>query len=241
MNHRFFPVLVTILLSTIANPAAANEKPYPELMLRSLVEVCVKEKPKGILVPFISAPTAGAPSDKTLPEIMTEYEKVVNQSIATTQKNQVEQEKAIETQAEQRSVQLQELIKDKDKLKVELTQIQAVIAKGEVNGEKIDPSQMTQLKQAEKDLSRLLQDPNHVKVMAQEFKTQELMGLRKRTTGFVTEATKGLAKIKRCGCTTDRIQKRYSLDELGDRIKLDMTGKDGILKDVKETYGQCPK
>lgn len=39
----------------------------------------------------------------------------------------------------------------------------------------------------------------------------------------------------------ERTQKRYVVNELGDRIKLEVTGIGGILTDVKEGFAQCPK
>jgi hypothetical protein len=242
MTHRIFPIVFA--LSTLANlfvnllvkPAAANEKPYPELMLRSLVEVCVKENPKGILVPF----SRETKTEKTLPAIITEYETVVNQSIETVKQNRLDQEKAIKAQVQQHLLQLQAQVKDKTKLKLEIQQIQDLIAKGAANGQNLELEQIEQLKKSLQDLIKLEQDPTYLQIMAKTTQDEELSKLQKKEMTFITEATKGLTKIQRCGCTIDRIQKRHSIDELGDRIKLNMTGKDGILNDVRESYGKCP-
>ena len=232
----------TVSLSAIAwvalmTPAMANNKAYPELMLRSLVEMCVKEQPKGLLVPFAKE---GA-SEKTLPTIVGEYQTIVTQSIKAAQQTRLEQEQAIDATIARRLVQLKEKLKDPKALKQELTKVREVIAIGWVNGEKLTVEQLKSLTASANDLERLSKDPKYVEVMAQTAKSQLLTAVRSRETQFKLEANKGLLKLQRCECAIERIQKRYTVNELGDRIKLEITGSSGISTDVKEGFAKCLK
>ena len=227
----------TIVMPALAIPAFANDKAYPELMLRSLVEMCVKEQPKGLLVPFAREGV----SAKTLPTIMGEYRAIVTQSIKGAEQTQLEQELAIDATIAQRLVQLKEKLKDLKALKQELEKVREVIAVGSVNGNKLTTEQLKSLQASAKDLGQLSNDPKYVEVMAQTAKSQLLIAIRSRTTQFKLEANKGLLKLQRCECTVERIQKRYSMNELGDRIKLEVTGSSGISMDVKEDFAQCLK
>ncbi len=226
-----------IALVTVATPALANDKAYPELMLRSLVEMCVKEQPKGLLVPFAKEGS----SEKTLPTIMGEYQAIVTQSIEASKQNRLEQEQAIDATIAQRLVQLKEKLKDQKALKQELAKVREVIAIGSVKGEKLTVEQLKSLTASANDLEQLSKDPKHVEVMAQTAKLQLLTAVRSREAQFKLEANKGLLKLQRCECTIERIQKRYAVNELGDRIKLEITGSSGISTDVKEEFAQCPK
>ena len=230
-------VMSTIAWTSFTMTAIANDKAYPELMLRSLVEVCVKEQPKGLLVPFAREGV----SAKTLPTIMGEYRAIVTQSIQGAEQTQLEQEQAIDATIAQRLVQLKEMLKDPKALKQELEKVREVIAVGSVNRNKLTTEQLKSLQASANDLEQLSNDPKYVEVMAQTAKSQLLTAVRSRTTQFKLEANKGLLKLQRCECTVERIQKRYSVNELGDRIKLEVTGSSGISTDVKEEFTQCLK
>ena len=78
-------IMSAIAWGVLAMPAIANDKAYSELMLRSLVEMCVKEQPKGLLVPFAREGV----SAKTLPTIMGEYRAIVTQSIQGAEQTQL--------------------------------------------------------------------------------------------------------------------------------------------------------
>ena len=225
----------------LITPAVANDKAYPELMLRSLVEMCVKEQPKGLLVPFAKEGASEKTSEKTLPTIMGEYQAIVTKSIEAAKQTRLEQEQAIDASIAQRLVQLKEKLKDPKALKQELTKVREVIAIGSVNGEKLTVEQLKSLTASANDLEQLSKDPKYVEVMAQTAKSQLLTAVRSRETQFTLEANKGLLKLQRCECTIERIQKRYSVNELGDRIKLEVIGSSGISTDVKEGFAQCPK
>jgi hypothetical protein len=243
---RYFSAVSVSALSAIAwvaliTPAFANDKAYPELMLRSLVEMCVKEQPKGLLVPFAKEGASEKTSEKTLPTIMGEYQAIVTKSIEAAKQTRLEQEQAIDASIAQRLVQLKEKLKDPKALKQELTKVREVIAIGSVNGEKLTVEQLKSLAASANDLEQLAKDPKYVEVMAKAAKLKLLTEVRSRETQFKLEANKGLLKLQRCECTIERIQKRYSVNELGDRIKLEVTGSNGISTDVKEGFAQCPK
>ena len=243
---RYFSAVSIGAMSAIAwvaliTPVIANDKAYSELMLRSLVELCVKEQPKGILVSFSKEGLREGVSEKTLPTIMGEYQTIVTQSIEAAKQTRLEQEQAIDAIIAQRLVKLKEKLKDQKALKKELAKVREVIAIGSVNGEKLTVEQLKSLTASANDLEQLSKDPKHVEVMAQTAKSQLLTAVRSREMQFKLETNKGLLKLQRCGCTIERIQKRYSVSELGDRIKLEVIGSSGISTDVKEEFAQCSK
>ena len=231
----------TIVWIALVAPVIANEKAYSELMLRSLVEMCVKEQPKGILVPFAKEGSRESALEKTLPMIVGEYQTIVTQSIEAAKQTQLDQEQAIDATIAQRLVQLKEKLKDPKALKQELAKVREMIAIGSVKGEKLTLEQLKSLTASANDLEQLSKDPKYVEVMAQTAKSTLLAAVRSRETQFKLEANKGLLKLQRCGCAIERIQKRYTVNELGDRIKLEITGSSGISTDVKEGFATCLK
>jgi hypothetical protein len=115
-----------------------------------------------------------------VPVHFTNTNKVANAAIERVGKETKQQEDAVAAQVQQRLIQLQEQVKDKAKLEGELKQINEVVATGQVNGQKLDPAQLEQLKKSQKDLQKLKDDPNYLQTMAKEASDQELQKIRER-------------------------------------------------------------
>ena len=237
VSVRTMSMSVIVAVVALAKPAIANDNAYSELMLRSLMEMCVKEQPKGVLVPFARKGV----SKKTLPTIVGEYQAIVNQSITAAKQARIEQEQAIDASIDRRLLQLKEMLKDQKALKQELKKVREIIAIGSVEGKKLTEEQLKSFKASAMDLEQLSIDPKHVEIMAKTAKLQLLTALRSQETQFKLETSKGLLKLQRCECTIERIQKQYTVNELGDRIKLEVTGSNGISTDMKEEFAQCLK
>ena len=218
-------------------PAAqANEKPYPEPIIRSLVETCVKDQ--GFFVPF--KPTkASKDAEKTLPVIIGDYQKVLTNSIAQYKQQSLQQEQIIDAQIQQRLVLLTDMLKDKSKLTKELGIIRSSISTGLLNGQKLSPEILAFMKKSEQDLAMLEKDPTYVKKMATKTKDEEIAKLRQNDRKFITEANADLEKLTICGCALEKIQKTSTLEQLADRIKLEIMGVSSISQDVRSTVEQC--
>jgi hypothetical protein len=113
-----------------------------------------------------------------VPVHFTNTNKVANTAIERIGKETKQKEDAVAAQVQQRLIQLQEQVKDKAKLDNELKQINDVVASGQVNGQKLDPAQLEQLKKSQKDLQKLKDDPNYLQTMAKEASDQELQKIR---------------------------------------------------------------
>ncbi len=229
-------LLSTIAILLVVPAAQANEKPYPELIIRSLVETCVKDQ--GFFVPFKSI-KVNKDSEKTLPVITDDYEKILRNSIAQYKEQSLQQEQVIDAQIQQRLVLLTEMLKDKSKLTKELTIIRSSLSTGLLNGQKLSPEILAFMKKSEQDLVMLEIDPNHVEKMAKTAREQEILKLRQNDRKFITEANLDLSKLTTCGCALAKVQKTYLLEELADRIKLEITGVAGISQDIRSNIEQC--
>ena len=226
----------TIAILSIVPAAQANEKPYPEPIIRSLVETCVKDQ--GFFIPFKST-KASKDSEKKLPVVIGDYQKVLTNSIAQYKQQSLQQEQIIDAQIQQRLVLLTDMLKDKSKLTKELTIIRSSISTGLLNDQKLSPEMLTFMKKSEEDLAMLEKDPNHVKKMAAKTKDEEIAKLRQNDRKFITEANSDLEKLTTCGCALEAIQKISTLEQLADRIKLEIIGVSGISQDVRSNVEQC--
>ena len=226
----------TIAILSVVPAAQANEKPYPEPIIRSLVETCVKDQ--GFFVPFKSTKASKDP-EKTLPILIGEYQKVLTNSIAQYKEQSLQQEQVIDAQIQQRLSLLTEMLKDKSKLTKELTIIRSSLSTGLLNGQKLSPEILAFIKKSEQDLAMLEKDPNHIEKMAKTAREQEISKLRQNDRKFITEANLDLGKLTTCGCALEKVQKTYPLDELADRIKLEITGVAGISQDIRSNIEQC--
>lgn len=229
-------LLTTIGILSVLPAAQANEKPYPEAIVRSLVETCVKDQ--GFFVPFKSI-KANKDSEKTLPTIIGDYQKVLTNSIAQYKQRSLQQEQVIEAEVQQRLGLLTEMLKDKSKLTKELTIIRSSLATGLLNGKKLSPEILAFMKESEQDLAMLEKDPSHVEKMAKTAKEREISKLRQNDRKFLTEVNLDLGRLIICGCALEKVQKTYPLNELADRIKLEVTGVAGISQDVRSNFEQC--
>lgn len=229
-------LLSTIVVLSVVPAAQANEKSYPEPILRSLVETCIKDQ--GFFVPFKSIKVSKNP-EKTLPILITDYQKVLTNSIAQYKERSLQQEQVIDAQIKQRLGLLTEMLKDKSKLTKELTIIRSSLATGLLNGQKLSPEILAFMKKSEQDLAMLEKDPSHVEKMAKTTREQEISKLRQNDRKFITEANSDLEKLTICGCALEKIQKISTLEELADRVKLEITGLAGISQDIRSTIEQC--
>ena len=225
-----------VVLSVIVPVAQANEKPYPEPILRSLVETCIKDQ--GFFVPFKSTKVSKNP-EKTLPILITDYQKVLTNSIAQYKERSLQQEQVIDAQVQQRLGLLTEMLKDKSKLTKELTIIRSSLSTGLLNGQKLSPEILAFMKESEQDLAMLEKDPSHVEKMAKTAREREISKLHQNDRKFITEANLDLGKLTTCGCALEKVQKTYPLDELADRVKLEITEFAGISQDIRSNLEQC--
>ena len=229
-------LLITIGILSVAPAAQANEKPYPEAIVRSLVETCVKDQ--GFFVPFKSI-KANKDSEKTLPIIINDYQNVLTNSIAQYKERSLEQEQVIEAQVQQRLGLLTEMLKDKSKITKELTIIRSSLATGLLNGKKLPPETLAFMKESEQDLAMLEKDPSHIEKMAKTAKEREISKLHQNDRKFITQANLDLGKLITCGCALEKVQKTYPLNELADRVKLEITGVAGVSQDIRSNFEQC--
>ena len=229
-------LLSMIAVLSVVPAAQANEKPYPDPIIRSLVETCVKDQ--GFFVPFKSIKASEDPG-KTLPILIGNYQKVLTDSIAQYKERSLQQEQVIDAQIQQRLGLLTEMLKDKSKLTKELTIIRRSLSTGLLNGQKLSPEILAFMKKSQQDLVMLEKDPNHVEKMAKTAREQEISKLRQNDRKFITEANSDLEKLMICGCALEKIQKTSTLDQLADRIKLEITGLDGISQDIRSNIEQC--
>ena len=200
----------TIVIFSTIPAAQANEKPYPEPIIRSLVETCVKDQ--GFFVPFKSIKTT-KDAEKILPIIIGDYQKVLTNSIAQYKQQSLQQEQIIDAQIQQRLVLLTDMLKDKSKLTKELTIIRSSISTGLLNGQKLSPEMLVFMKKSEQDLAMLEKDPNHVKKMASTTRDGEIAKLRQNDRKFISEANLDLEKLTTCGCALEKIQKASTLEQ----------------------------
>ena len=229
-------LLTTIGILSVIPAAQANEKPYPEAIVRSLVETCVKDQ--GFFVPFKSI-KANKDSEKTLPIIINDYQNVLTNSIAQYKERSFQQEQVIEAQVQQRLGLLTEMLKDKSKITKELTIIRSSLSTGLLNGKKLPPETLAFMKESEQDLAMLEKDPSHIEKMAKTAKEREISKLRQNDRKFITQSNLDLGKLITCGCALEKVQKTYPLNELADRIKLEITGVAGISQDIRSNFEQC--
>ncbi len=229
-------LLTTIGILSVIPAAQANEQPYPEPIVRSLVETCVKDQ--GFFVPFKSI-TANKSSEKTLPIIINDYQNVLTNSIAQYKERSLQQEQVIDARIQQRLGLLTEMLKDKSKITKELTIIRSSLSTGLLNGKKLPPETLAFMKESEQDLAMLEKDPSHIEKMAKTAKEREISKLRQNDRKFITQANLDLGKLITCGCTLEKIQRTYSLNELADQIKLEITGDAGISQDIRSNFEQC--
>ena len=229
-------LLITIGIFSVIPSAQANEKPYPEAIVRSLVETCVKDQ--GFFVPFKSI-KANKDSEKTLPIIINDYQNVLTNSIAQYKERSLQQEQVIEAQVQQRLGLLTEMLKDKSKITKELTIIRSSLSTGLLNGKKLPPETLAFMKESEQDLAMLEKDPSHIEKMAKTAKEREISKLHQNDRKFITQANLDLGKLITCGCALEKVQKTYPLNELADRIKLEITGVAGISQDIRSNFEQC--
>ena len=226
----------TIAILSVLPAAQANEKPYPEAIVRSLVETCVKDQ--GFFVPFKSI-KANKDSEKTLPIIINDYQNVLTNSITQYKERSLQQEQVIDAQVQQRLDLLTEMLKDKSKITKELTIIRSSLSTGLLNGKKLPPETLAFMKESERDLAMLEKDPSHIEKMAKTAKEREILKLHQNDRKFITEANLDLGKLTTCGCALEKVQKTYPLDELADRVKLEITGVSGISQDIRLNLEQC--
>lgn len=229
-------LLSTIGIFLVIPAAQANEKPYPEPIIRSLVETCVKDQ--GFFVPFKSIKASKDPG-KTLPILIGDYQKVLTDSIAQYKERSLQQEQVIDAQIQQRLGLLTEMLKDKSKITKELTIIRSSLATGLVNGKKLSPETLAFMKESEQDLAILEKDPSHVEKMAKTAREREISTLRQNDRKFITAVNSDLERLTICGCALEKIQKTSTLDQLADRIKLEITGVAGISQDIRSNLEYC--
>lgn len=229
-------LLSTIAVLSVVPAAQANEKPYPEAIVRSLVETCVKDQ--GFFVPFKSM-KANKDSERILPIIITDYQNVLTNSIAQYKERSLQQEQVIDAQVQQRLGLLTEMLKDKSKITKELTIIRSSLSTGLLNGKKLSPETLAFMKESEQDLAMLEKDPSHIEKMAKIAREREISKLHQNDRKFITQANLDLGKLTTCGCALEKVQKTYSLEELADRIKLEITGVAGISQDIRSNFEQC--
>ena len=236
----------SLLLGTIASlnyspiAAANNSQPYPERMIRSLVEVCMKPKITGIFIPFAAEPKAGeASKDKSVARVIEDYQTVLQKTIDQSQAESAQIEKSMLEQIDQRFDQLKEKLKDKATLDSEIKQLQAAIASGMFNGEKITPEGLASLKETEQILVKLASDPTYLETLKQSEQSEFKTKFKARQQQLLQQTTQGKVNLQRCGCTIETLQKRYSLDEVGDRIKQDILGKPGIRQELEASSQSC--
>lgn len=229
-------LLSTIAVLSVIPAAQANEKPYPDPIIRSLVETCVKDQ--GFFVPFKSIKASKDPG-KTLPIVIGDYQNVLTNSIAQYKEQSLQQEQVIDAQIQQRLGLLTEMLKDKSKITKELTIIRSSLSTGLLNGKKLPPETLAFMKESEQDLAMLEKDPSHIEKMAKTAKEREISKLHQNDRKFITEANSDLEKLTICGCALEKIQKTSTLDQLADRIKLEITGLAGISQDIRSNIEQC--
>ena len=95
------------------------------------------------------------------------------------------------------------------------------------------------MKKSEQDLAMLEKDPNHIQKMAATTRDGEIAKLRQNDRKFITEANADLEKLTICGCALEMIQKTSTLEQLADRIKLEIVGVSGISQDLRSNVEQC--
>lgn len=229
-------LLITIGILSVIPVAQANEKPYPEAIIRSLLETCMKDQ--GFFVPFNST-KAIKDSEKTLPTIIGDYQNVLTNSIAQYKERSLQQEQVIDAQVQQRLGLLTEMLKDKSKITKELTIIRSSLATGLLNGRKLSPETLAFMKESEQDLALLEKDPSHIEKMAKTAREREISTLHQNDRKVITEVNLDLSKLITCGCALEKVQKTYLLNELADRIKLEITGVAGISQDIRSNFEQC--
>ncbi len=228
-------VVGSIVLMTSA--AQANERRYPEPIARSLLQACFKSE--GILIPFKSNQPVTKP-EKTLSMLISEDQFMMNSFITQRQqKNSNRQEQDIDTAIQKRLVELRKQVENKEQLKKELQLVRTLLSTGMSNGEKISPEELARLRKSEQELSKLQKDPSYVEVMAKAAREEELKKARDYDQVVITKAKLSLSRMTECGCALEKVQTRYSLDELADRIKLEITNNNGISQDIQSSMEQC--
>ena len=194
--------------------------PYSEGTLKFLLDTC-HSKPSITYLPISTNRAVG----KSVQELADEaFEPVFN--------NSRKQEQEITAQIQQRMMQLQEQVKDKKKIKIELQQINTIVSSGFINGKPVDPVQMIQLKRSLKDLQQLQADPNYLNVMAQEAKNNELVKIRE-------SAIKFKQSLNSCVCVTTILQKRYTEQELFKRMLEELQSGPSFSKDWRMASETC--
>ncbi|MCX5964264.1 MAG: hypothetical protein NT070_14295 [Cyanobacteria bacterium] len=195
-------------------------------------------KDQGVFVPFKSI-KANKDSEKTLSSIIGDYQNVLTNSIAQYKERSLQQEQVIDAQIQQRLGLLTEMLKDKSKITKELTIIRSSLSTGLLNGKKLPPETLAFMKESEQDLAMLEKDPSHIEKMAKTAKEREISKLHQNDRKFITEENSDLEKLTICGCALEKIQKTSTLDQLADRIKLEITGFAGISQDIRANIEQC--
>jgi len=115
-----------------------------------------------------------------VPIHFTNTNKVATTAIDQIAKKTQQDEQQIAAQVQQRLLQLQDQVKDKTKLEGELKQITEIVTSGQVQGRKLEPSEMEAVKKTQKDLQKLKDDPNYLQTMAKEASDGELQKIRER-------------------------------------------------------------
>jgi menaquinone-dependent protoporphyrinogen IX oxidase len=159
-------------------------------------------------------------------------QQLLDESFAQMQKQSKQAEEAIAAQVKQRLAQLQVQLKDKKKLAAELEQIEAVIATGQVNGQRISPEQIEFLKKSRDDLKKLSQDPSYVRVMAKAASDEELDQIRGRLTA-------AKQKADACLCVSTTLQKQYTEQEFLRRSLEEFQVGPAISKDWQAALQTC--
>ncbi len=94
------------------------------------------------------------------------------------------------------------------------------------------------MKESEQDFAMLEKEPSHIEKMVKTVREREISTLHQNDRKFITEANLDLGKLITCGCALEKVQKKYPLNELADRIKLEITGVAGISQDIRSNFEQ---
>jgi hypothetical protein len=129
-----------------------------------------------------------------IPIHFTNTNKVANAAIEEVNKKAKQAEEAVGAQAQQKLLQMQEQLKDKSKLEAGLKQAGEILASGQLNGQKLEPAQLEEVKSKQQDYQKLKEDPGYAQTIVKKESDQDLQKIRTQKDTVEKQAREGATR-----------------------------------------------